>query len=86
MRDEIPCRPGSGLVQKSFEHISASDVFYETDERESRCIGEISREVNLMYWLRIGHVSTTCGRKMWKINPKILMDERSWKKIVMDEE
>ena len=43
---------------------------------------EISREVHLMYCLRIGHVST----------PKILMDEKSWKtwksnqKIVTDEE
>ena len=26
---------------------------------------EISREVNLMYWLRIGHVSTTRGENIF---------------------
>ena len=57
VRDETPSRPGSVLVQKSFEHISALDVFYEKDERKNRRIGEeleryeekmleISREVN----------------------------------------
>ena len=28
-------------MQKSFEHISALDVFCEKDERENRCIGEV---------------------------------------------
>ena len=41
VRDETPSRPGSVLVQKSFEHISALDVLYEQDERENRCIGEV---------------------------------------------
>ena len=41
VRDETPSRPGSVLVQKSFEHISALNVFYEKDERENRCIGEV---------------------------------------------
>ena len=40
-RDETPSRPGSVLVQKSFEHISALDVFNEKDERENRCIREV---------------------------------------------
>ena len=41
VRDETPSRLGSVLVQKSFENISALDVFYEKDERENRCIGEV---------------------------------------------
>ena len=41
MRDETPSRLGSVLEQKSFENISALDVFYEKDERENRCIGEV---------------------------------------------
>ena len=41
VRDETPSRPGSVLVHKSFDHISALDVFYENDERENRCIGEV---------------------------------------------
>ena len=44
VRDETPSRPGSVLVQKSFEHSSALDVFYEKDEREYRCIGEVLEE------------------------------------------
>ena len=39
--DDTPSRSGSVLVHKSFEHISALDVFYEKDERENRCIGEV---------------------------------------------
>ena len=66
-------------MQKSVEHISALDVFYEKDERENRCVGEvlgryieekmpeISRKMNLMYWLRIGHVSTLQGGKFLKV-------------------
>ena len=39
-------RPGSILVQKfchvdDDKHISAMDVFYEKDERENRCMGEV---------------------------------------------
>ena len=46
MRDETPSRPGSVLVQKvchveDDEHTSALGVFYEKDERENRCIGEV---------------------------------------------
>ena len=41
VRDETPSRTGSVLVQRSFEHISALDVFYQKDERENRCIGEV---------------------------------------------
>ena len=111
VRDETPSRPGSVHVQKSFEHISALDVFYEKDERENRCIGEvqceqlgtclfveqkcwggiedkmleISREVNWMYSLRIGHVSTPSRGKR-KSNQKIAMDEELVQEIVMDEE
>ena len=83
--------------------ISALDAFYEKDGRRSRYIGEcwsgieekmpeISREVNEMNWLRIGYASTLSRGKISKVNPKILMDEKSWKtwknnqKIVMNEE
>ena len=54
-------------------------------------IPEISREVNWMYWLRIGHVSTTSGKNTFRSYLKILRDEKSWttwksnQKIVMDE-
>ena len=46
MRGETPSRPRSVLVQKSGHveddvHISALDVFHETDGRRSRCIGEV---------------------------------------------
>ena len=53
---------------------------------------EISREVNLINWLRIGHVSTLLEEIIGKVNLKILMVEKSWKTwrsnqmIVMDEE
>ena len=50
---------------------------------------EISREVT---WLRSGHVSMFSRRKFAKLNPTILMEEKSWSawksnpNIVMDEE
>ena len=41
MSCEIQSRPGSVLVQKSFEHSSALDALHEKDEREDRYIGEV---------------------------------------------
>ena len=46
VRGKTTSRPGSVHVQNSGrvdddEHISALDVFYEKDERENRCIGEV---------------------------------------------
>ena len=103
VRDETPGRPGTVLVQKSFDHITALDVFYEKDERDNRCIGEVLEryrredagdlkrselDVLVESWTCLNAV----GRNILKSNPKILMDERSWKtwksnqKIVMDEE
>ena len=91
------------MLMTTRKFISALVAFYKMDGRNSRYIGEvleryrgedaeISREVHLMNWLRIGYVSTLSRGKFWRINPKILMDDKSWKtwksnkKIVMDEE
>ena len=108
MRDETPSQSGSVLVQRSChaeydEHISSLDVFYEKDGRENRCIrdvlewyrgedaGDLERiELNILVenWRYLSDP----GRKIWKINSKVLMEEKSWKtlksnqKVVMDEE
>ena len=83
--------------------ISVLDAFYEKDGRKSRYIGEVLerhrgedagdlKKVNQMNWLRIGTRLNALERKIWKINPMILMDEKSWKNwesnqnVVMDEE
>ena len=106
--DETQSRPGSVLVQKSGHvdddvQISALDPFYEKNGRKSRYIGEALEryrgedaedlkrsEVNELVenWTRLNALE----RKIWKMNPKILMDEKSWtswksnQKIVMDDE
>ena len=108
VRDETPSRSGSVLGQKSGHvdedvQISALDVFNEKDGRRSRYIGEVLEryrgedagdlkrsELNELVenWTCLNALE----REMWEINPKILMDEKSWKTwksnqmIVMDEE
>ena len=108
VRDETPSRSGSVLGQKSGHvdddvQISALDVFNEKDGRRSRNIGEVLEryrgedagdlkrsELNELVenWTCLNALE----REMWEINPKILMNEKSWKtwksnqKIVMDEE
>ena len=87
VRDETPSRPGSVLVHKSFEHISAVDVFYEKDERENRCIGEVlgryrgedagdlkrsEFDVLIENWTRL---NAPRWENLKKGNLKILMDE-----------
>ena len=100
--------PGSVLVQKSGHvdddvQISTLDAFYEMDGGKSRYIGEVldgyreedagdlkRSEFNELVenWTCLNALE----RKIWKINPKILMNEKSWKtwksnqNIVMDEE
>ena len=83
--------------------ISALDPFYEKDGRRSRYIGEVlerhrGEDAGDLKRSELDELDEnwTCliatGRKIWKINLKILMDEKSWKtwksnqKIVMDEE
>ena len=105
---ETQDRPGSVLVQKSGHvdddvQISALDPFYEMDGRKSRYIGEVlewcrGEDAGDLKGSEFNELveSLTCLNalegKIWKINPKILMDEESWKtwksnqKIVMDEE
>ena len=91
----------SGHVDDDVQ-ISALDAFYEEDGRKSRYIGEVLErhrgedagdlkrsELNELVenWTCLNALE----RKIWKINPKILMDEKSWKtwksnqEIVMDE-
>ena len=77
------------LSRRMDARIVASEKCWSGHEEK---MPEISREVNQMYWLRIGHVSTLLGGIFFLSNPKILMDEKSWKtwksnqKIVMDGE
>ena len=105
---ETQSRPGSVHVQKSGHvdddvQICALDAFYEKDGRKSRYIGEVlepyrgedARDLKRSELDELVE-NWTClnapGRKTWKINSKIVMDEKSrktWKsnqKIVMDEE
>ena len=98
---------GSVLVQKSGRvdddmRITALDAFYEMDGRESNDIGEVLEwyqgedagdlkrsELNELVenWRHLNALE----KNIWKINPKIPRDEKSWKtwksnqKIVMDE-
>ena len=67
VRDDRPSLPGSVLVQKSFEHISALDAFYGKDERKYRCIGEVLER----------HRGEDAGEVFVvgaKIDPKVVMD------------
>ena len=100
MRD-TSSRLGSVLVQKSVEHITSLDVFYE-EECESRCIGEVleryrgedagdlkRRELELVEnWTCLSDPREDFSRSV----PKIVMGEKSWKawksnqNVVMDEE
>ena len=100
---ETQSRPGSALVQKSVHidddiHISALDAFHGKDGRRSRSIGEVlERGADAGDLKRIELVDKwTClnvfEKKNCKLNPKILIEEKSWKtwksnpNIVMDEE
>ena len=107
-RGETPSRPGSVLVQKSGRvdddvQISALDAFYEKDGRKSRFIGEVLeryrgedvgdlKKSELDELVENRTYLNALERKIWKINPKILRDEESWKtgnsnqKVGMDEE
>ena len=91
--DETPSRPESVLVQKSFEHISALDVFHEKGERKNRCIGEVLeryRGEDAGYLKRsesdVMFENWTClnaPERIFLSRLKILMDEKSvksWKK------
>ena len=99
---ETQDRPGSVLVQKSGHvdndvENSALDAFYEMDGRKSRYIGEVleryrgedagdlkKSELNALVenWTCLNALE----RKIWKINPKILMHEVVSQNVVMDEE
>ena len=94
-RGETQDRPGSVLVQKSGHvdddvQISALDAFYEKDGRRSRYIGEVleryrREDAGDLKRSELDELveNWTClnapGRKFWKIDSKILMDEKSWK-------
>ena len=100
MSCEIQNRPGSVLVQKSFERISALDAFYEKDGREDRYIGEVLeryrgedagdlRRVELVEkWTCLNVLE----KDFFNSDPKILTEEKSWRtwksnqNVVMDEE
>ena len=79
----------SGHVDDDVQ-ISALDAFHEKDGRRSRNIGEVLElyrgedagdleriELDALVgnWVCLNVLE----RKIWKINPKILMDEKSWK-------
>ena len=99
---ETQDRPGSVFVQKSGHvdddvQISALDAFYEMDGRKSRYIGEVlewyrGEDAGDLKRSELNELveSLTCLNalegKIWKINPKILMDEELVQNIVMDEE
>ena len=88
-------RPGSVLVQRSGHaeddvQISALDAFFEMDGPKSRYIGEVldwsrgedardlkKSELNEL----VGNMTclNALAGEMWKINPKIVTDEKSWK-------
>ena len=92
-RGETPSRPESVLVQKSGHldddvRISALDAFYEMDGRKSRYIGEVLERYRgedaedlkrsklndlVEKWTSLNALE----RKIWKVNPKILMEEES---------
>ena len=92
-RGETSSRPGSVLVQKSGHvdddvQISALDAFYEKDGRKSRYIGEVLeryqgegagdlKKSELDELVETWTCLNALGRKIWKINPRILMDEKS---------
>ena len=93
-----PSRPGSVLVQKSC-HVEFDELLrwmYST-ERENRCIGKVLEwyrgedagdleRVELPVLVENWRHLNDPGRKICKINLKILMEEKSWKtwKSVMD--
>ena len=68
--------------------ISALDASEKCWSGVEEKMPEISKELNL---LRNGHVSTFSRGRFGRLNPKILMDEESWKtwksnqNVVMDE-
>ena len=93
-----PSRPGSVLVQKSC-HVEFDELlrWMYSMERENRCIGEVLEwyrgedagdleRVELPVLVENWRHLNDPERKIWKINLKILMEEKSWKtwKSVMD--
>ena len=101
---ETQDRPGSVLVQKSGHvdddvQISALDAFYEKDERKSRYIGEVvewyrGEDAGDVTRSESNELFENCiclnalAGEIWKLNPKILLDEKIWKndqKIAMNE-
>ena len=93
VRGETPSRPGSVLVQKSFEHISALYVFYQKDGRESRCIGEVleryrGEDANDLKRSEFDELveNWTClnalKENIWKSNQKVVTDEKINPKIL----
>ena len=88
-------RPGSVLLQKSGRvdddvQISALDLFYEMDGRKCRYIrqvldwyggedaGDLKRSESNDLVENMTCLNALAG-EMWKINPKIVTDETSWK-------
>ena len=87
VRGETPSRPGSVLVLMTYKFLRWMHSTRRVDEEvvtSEKCwsgiekkMPEISREVNWMNWLRIGHVSTLPGGHFFKQNNlKIRMDGR----------
>ena len=92
----------SGRVDDDVQ-ISALDLLNEKDGRKSRYIGEVLeryrgegagdlKKSELNEFVENWTCFDALRRKIWKINSKILMDEKSWKtwkskqKIVMNED
>ena len=92
-KGETPSRPGSVLVQKSGHvdddaQISALDPFYEKDGRRSRYIGGVLKryrgeDARDFKRSELDELVENCtclnapGRKIWQVNSKIRMDEKS---------
>ena len=76
---ETQSRPGSVFLRwmhstgRMDEGVVTSDKCWSGIEQR---MPEISKELN---WLRSGHVSMFSRRKICKFNPKILMEEKSWR-------
>ena len=92
---ETQSRPGSVFVQRSGHaeddvQISALDAFFEMDGPKSRYIGEVldwyrGEDASDLKKSELNELveNMTClnalAGEMWKIHPKIVTDEKSWK-------
>ena len=61
-----------------------ASAFYGKDERKGRYIGEVleryrGEDARDLKRSEVGQVSNALERKLWNMNPKILMVEKSWK-------